>query len=69
MNWDQIQGNWIVYKGKLLQNWVKLTDEDITRISGRREELAARLQARYGFARNEAEREIEAWVKAQRRAA
>jgi uncharacterized protein YjbJ (UPF0337 family) len=69
MNWDQIQGNWLVFKDKLRHNWVKLTDEDITRISGRREELTARLRERYGFAKAEAEREIEAWIKAQRRAA
>jgi uncharacterized protein YjbJ (UPF0337 family) len=47
----------------------KLTDEDVTRIGGRRDELIGRLQARYGFARAEASREIEAWMKAQRRAA
>jgi uncharacterized protein YjbJ (UPF0337 family) len=69
MNWDQIQGNWLIFKGKLRQNWVKLTDEDITRINGRREELAARLQERYGFARAEADREIGAWVRSQRHAA
>jgi uncharacterized protein YjbJ (UPF0337 family) len=51
MNWDQIEGNWLVFKGKLRHNWAKLTDEDITRINGRREELVARLQERYGFAR------------------
>jgi len=69
MNWDQIQGDWMQFKSKVQRNWVKLTDEDLTRIGGRREELTSRLQARYGFARNEAEREIEAWVKTQRRAA
>jgi uncharacterized protein YjbJ (UPF0337 family) len=69
MNWDQIQGNWLQFKGKLRLNWVKLTDEDITRISGRRDELVARLQARYGFGRSEAEREIGAWVRSQRHAA
>lgn len=69
MNWDQIECNWLIFKGKLRHNWVKLTDEDITRINGRRDELAARLQARYGFAKAEAAREIEAWMKAQRRAA
>jgi uncharacterized protein YjbJ (UPF0337 family) len=69
MNWDQIQVNWTVFKGKVRNNWVKLTDEDITRIAGRRAELATRLQARYGFAKAEAEREIEAWMKAQRHAA
>jgi uncharacterized protein YjbJ (UPF0337 family) len=69
MNWDQIQNDWLVFKNRLRHNWNKLTDEDITRISGRREELVARLQERYGFARCEAEREIGAWVRAQKRAA
>jgi uncharacterized protein YjbJ (UPF0337 family) len=69
MNWDQIQTDWMQFKGKLRHNWAKLTDEDITRINGRREELVARLQERYGFAKAEAEREIGAWMKAQRRAA
>jgi uncharacterized protein YjbJ (UPF0337 family) len=69
MNWDQIQVNWMLFKGKVSGNWVKLTDEDITRIAGRRSELANRLRARYGFARAEADREIEAWTKAQRHAA
>lgn len=69
MNWDQIQGNWAQYKGKLRQNWNMLTDEDITRIGGRRMELIERLRERYGFAAAEAEREIEAWVRSQKRAA
>jgi uncharacterized protein YjbJ (UPF0337 family) len=69
MNWDQIQVNWMQFKSKVRNNWVKLTDEDVIRIGGRRKELACRLQARYGFAKAEAEREIEAWTKAQRNAA
>jgi uncharacterized protein YjbJ (UPF0337 family) len=69
MNWDQIQVNWMRFKSDIRSNWVKLTDEDLTRIGGRREELAKRLQARYGFGKGEAEREIEAWVKTQRFAA
>jgi uncharacterized protein YjbJ (UPF0337 family) len=69
MTWDQIEGNWLHFKDLLRHNWAKLTDEDITRINGRRDELAARLQARYGFARSEAEREIGAWIRCQRHAA
>ena len=69
MNWDQIQVNWMQFKDKIANNWAKLTDEDLTRISGRRNELVGRLQARYGFAKTEADREIEAWTKAQRHAA
>ncbi len=69
MHWDRIQVDWVQFKGKVRSNWIKLTDEDLTRIGGRRDELVRRLQARYGFAKAEAEREIEAWMKAQRRAA
>lgn len=69
MNWDQIQVNWVQFKGRVRNNWIKLTDEDITRVGGRRKELIARLQARYGFAKAEAEREVEAWLRAQRNAA
>jgi uncharacterized protein YjbJ (UPF0337 family) len=69
MNWDQIQVNWMQFKDKIANNWAKLTDEDLTRIGGRRSELIGRLQVRYGFAKAEAEREIEAWTRAQRLAA
>lgn len=69
MNWDQVQGNWLIFKDRLRHNWAKLTDEDITRIGGRRDELVARLQERYGFARAEADREIGAWLRAQKKAA
>ena len=43
----------------------RITDEDITRVNGRREELASRLQARYGFRRTEALREIRAWMRSK----
>jgi uncharacterized protein YjbJ (UPF0337 family) len=69
MNWDQIQRDWMQFKSGVKGNWVKLTDEDLTGIGGRREELVDRLQARYGFGKAEAEREIEAWTKTQRHAA
>ena len=69
MNWDRIEDDWMQFKGEVGENWVKLTDVDLTRIAGRRKELASRLQARYGFGKHEAEREIEAWVKARRHAA
>jgi uncharacterized protein YjbJ (UPF0337 family) len=69
MNWDRIQLDWMYFKDKVRNNWVKLTDEDLTRIAGRREQLIGRLQARYGFAKAEAAREVEAWMRSQKRAA
>ncbi len=58
MNWDQIQGNWRQLKGKIQANWGDLTDDDLDRISGRREELLGKLQKAYGIGRDEAERQI-----------
>jgi uncharacterized protein YjbJ (UPF0337 family) len=69
MNWDRIQLDWMHFKDNLRGNWAKLTDEDVTRIGGRRDQLVGRLQARYGFARIEAEREADAWMRSQRYAA
>ena len=69
MNWDRIQIDWMMFKDKVRDNWIKLTDEDVTRIGGRRDELIGRLQARYGFAKSEAAREVEAWMRSLKRAA
>jgi uncharacterized protein YjbJ (UPF0337 family) len=61
MNWDQVQGNWNQFKGNAKQKWGKLTDDDLTRIEGKRDELVGRLQERYGYARDQAEREADEW--------
>jgi uncharacterized protein YjbJ (UPF0337 family) len=59
MNWDEIKGNWLQVKGKVKQRWGRLTDDDLTAIDGRRDELIGRVQQRYGRAREEAEQEVE----------
>jgi len=61
MNWDQIEGNWKQFKGKARQQWGRLTDDDIERIAGHRDELIGRLQERYGKTREEAEDEVRRW--------
>lgn len=61
MNWDQVQGNWKQFKGHAKQKWGKLTDDDLTRIEGKRDELIGRLQERYGYSRDQAEREADEW--------
>lgn len=58
MNWDRIQGDWKTFKGKVRQKWGKLTDDDLERIAGKREELVGRLQKAYGIGRDEAERQV-----------
>jgi uncharacterized protein YjbJ (UPF0337 family) len=63
MNWDQIEGNWKQFKGKVRQQWGKLTDDDLDVIKGNQTELAGRLQERYGYAKDEAKRQIDTWMK------
>jgi len=63
MNWDQVEGNWKQFKGKAIQKWGELTNDDMDVVEGRREELAGRLQKRYGIAREEADRQIDTWLK------
>lgn len=58
MNWDQIQGNWKQLAGKVKAQWGKLTDDDLTVIAGKRDELAGILQERYGYAKERAEQEL-----------
>jgi uncharacterized protein YjbJ (UPF0337 family) len=58
MNEDRIEGNWKQFKGKVKQQWGKLTDDDLDVIAGRRDELAGKIQERHGVARDEAERQL-----------
>ena len=62
MNWDTIAGNWKQFQGKARQQWGKLTDDDLELIKGKRDELAGRIQERYGIAKDEAERQIDDWT-------
>jgi uncharacterized protein YjbJ (UPF0337 family) len=63
MNWDRIEGGWKQFKGAVKERWGKLTEDDLSVIEGRRENLAGRIQERYGIARDEADREIDNWLK------
>ncbi len=62
MNWDRIEGNWKEIKGKVKQEWGKLTDDELDVAAGRREELEGLLQNRYGYAKDKAKTEIDAWI-------
>jgi uncharacterized protein YjbJ (UPF0337 family) len=63
MNWDRIEGNWKQLKGRVKQRWAELTDDDLDRIEGRKDEFVGVLQERKGIAREQAEREIQEWSK------
>lgn len=58
MNWDTVKGDWKEFKGKVREKWGQLTDDDIEVIAGKRDQLMGRLQQRYGYTKEEAEREL-----------
>ena len=62
MNKDIIQGNWKEVKGKLKQQWGKLTDDDLTQLKGSYQELEGLIQKRYGYQKDQADKEIDAFI-------
>ena len=61
MNKDIIEGNWKQLKGKVREQWGKLTDDDLDVIAGKREILAGKIQERYGVSRDEADKHVKEW--------
>jgi len=59
MNRDIAEGKWNQMKGKIQAKWGDLTDDDLNRIKGRRDEFVGTMQEKYGKGKEEAEREFE----------
>lgn len=58
MNKNTIEGKWDQLKGKIKQQWGKLTDDDLTYLEGNRDQLSGKIQERYGIAQDEADKQI-----------
>lgn len=67
MNKDILKGKWKELKGKVKQKWSNLTDDDLTKIEGKTEELSGILQKKYGYNKERAEHEIDEFIKKQDR--
>lgn len=63
MNWDQVAGNWKQFTGKVKEQWGDLTDDDLTRINGQRDQLVGRIRESYGISKEEAERQVSDWER------
>ena len=66
MNSDTLKGQWTQLKGKVREQWGKLTDDDVNMIGGQAQQLVGKIQERYGLARDEAQRQFDEW-KAEKR--
>jgi uncharacterized protein YjbJ (UPF0337 family) len=65
MNWDAIEGKWKQFTGSARERWGKLTDDDIQTLTGQKDQLVGKIQARYGIAKAEAEKQADQWSRAQ----
>jgi len=62
MSWDQIEAKWDQFKGDVKSTWAKLTDDDLTFVNGQRDRLVGKLHERYGTIKEQAYKDIDAWV-------
>ena len=58
MNQDRLRGQWKQVKGRIREQWGRLTDDDLDVIAGKREQLLGRIQQRHGIAKDEAQRQV-----------
>ncbi|XPE66989.1 CsbD family protein [Shigella flexneri] len=61
MNKDEAGGNWKQFKGKVKEQWGKLTDDDMTIIEGKRDQLVGEIRNITVIAKDQAEKEVTDW--------
>ena len=66
MNQDVFAGQWKQMRGEVKKWWGDLTDDDLDRIEGERDKLIGRLQERYGYTKEEAQKNINEWTQTLR---
>jgi uncharacterized protein YjbJ (UPF0337 family) len=63
MNWDQIVGQWKQRREKAVHHWGKVMNDELAGVAGKYEELAGKLQKKYGIAKEEAKRQVNEFKK------
>ena len=63
MNWGQVESRWNQLMGSDKENWNKLSDDELQQTSGKREQLAMKIQEAYKITRREAEKQVWDWGK------
>jgi uncharacterized protein YjbJ (UPF0337 family) len=63
MNTDILAGKWKQVQGEIKKQWGKLTDDDLAMVEGQTDKLVGLVQERYGYAREQAEREVDQFLQ------
>ena len=62
MNWSQVEGQWKQVKAQVKSKWAKLNDDDLEELTAKKDDLVGKLQERYGLLKEEAEKQVDAFV-------
>ena len=62
MNWDIVEGKWDQFKGSAKEKWGDVTDDDVTEMEGKRDKVVGKLQEKYGWTKEKAEQEADAFL-------
>ena len=65
LDWNRVEGNWKQVKGKVKEQWGKLTDDDLDVVAGKRDQLEGKIQERYGYAKDQTKKEVDDWYNTQ----
>jgi len=63
MNRDILEGKWKQLRGEVKRQWGELTDDDLDVVNGNLDVLIGMLQQRYGYSREQAESEVDRFVR------
>jgi uncharacterized protein YjbJ (UPF0337 family) len=65
MNWDHVERNWDQFKIIIRQQWGKLTASQMNELSSDKQKLVIQIQETYSVSKDEAESQVDAWLKQQ----
>lgn len=62
MTWDELVAEWKQLQGKIQAEWGRLTSDDLAAVEGQRDRLVGKVQERYSVTKEEAQRQVDAWM-------
>ena len=65
MDWNRVEGNWNLFKGKVRAKWGSLTVDELDRVAGRRNHLEAVIQQAYGADKSQVKQDVDRWLQCQ----
>jgi uncharacterized protein YjbJ (UPF0337 family) len=66
VNRDRLEGKWKQFSGSVREQWGRLTDDGLSVVAGQHDQLAGRVQERYGIYKEEGERQLKAFMRRNR---